>query len=204
MNQDPIIKTKSTYDQIATDYAERWQDRGSVSEAIARYVELVPVGGVVCDVGCGPGFDTDILHQHGFKAVGFDLSWRMMQAGKNEHGINQPFVQVDMRQLPLGKTAVDGLWANASLLHLPRKEVALALQNFARVLKPEGILYLSVKMGDDAKWIKNPFKGDLSRFYIYWQSETLDPLLVQSGFKIIDGWENQGSQDRWLVRFAQR
>jgi len=204
MNQDPTTKTMSTYDQIATDYAQRWRERGTLNEHMARFIELVPAGSCVCDIGCGPGFDTAILRQYGFKAIGLDRSWGMMQAGILKHDIDHPFVQVDMRQLPLGKTAVDAFWVCASLLHLPREDVAPTLLNFARILKPGGILYLSVKMGDDAKWMPNPYKDDLPRFFNYWLPETLDPLLAQSGLEIIDGWENQGKQDRWLVRFAQK
>jgi SAM-dependent methyltransferase len=204
IKRDPIIATMSTYDQIATDYAERWQDRGVLHADMERFVTLLPMGGLVCDVGCGPGFDTAVLRQKGLNVIGLDRSWGMMQAGRMEHGIVAPFVQVDMRDLPLGKTAVNGLWVCASLLHLPREEVPQTVQDFARILKPSGILYLSVKMGDDAKWTSTPFNDDLSRFFTYWQPETLDPLLHQAGFTIIDGWEKQGSRDRWLVRFAQR
>lgn len=203
MNQDEVSKTMITYDKIAVDYAERFQERSILEADMARFTQLLPEGSVVCDVGCGPGFDTAVLRQKGFIAIGLDRSWGMMQAGRLQHGIDQPFVQVDMRELPLGKTAVSGLWVCASLLHLPRPSVPQTLRNFSRILKPDGILYLSVKMGDDAQWIPNPYKDNLPRFFTYWQSETLDPLLIQAGFKIIDGWEQQGSRDRWLVRFAR-
>lgn len=203
MKKDPVTGTMSTYDQIATDYAERWQDRGGLQADMERFVNLLPVGGLVCDVGCGPGFDTAVLRQKGLDAIGLDRSWGMMQAGRTEHGIDAPFVQVDMRDLPLGKTAVHGLWVCASLLHLPRSDVPQTLQAFARILKPNGILYLSVKMGDAAKWMPTPYQENLPRFFTYWQSETLDPLLHQAGFTIVDGWEKQGSRDRWLIRFAQ-
>ena len=201
---DPITETITTYDQIATAYAERWQDRDVLNVHMDRFVALLPGGSLVCDVGCGSGFDTAVLHGKGLKTIGLDRSWGMMQAGRTEYDINHPFVQVDMRELPLGETAVSGLWVCASLLHLPREDVAQTLQNFARVLKPGGILYLSVKMGDDAKWMPNPYKDDLPRFFTYWQPETLDPILIQAGFHIVDGWQTQGRRDRWLVRFAQR
>ena len=201
---NPTTETTAAYDQIATAYAERWQERGVLNAHIERFVELVPAGSLVCDVGCGPGFDTAVLRQKGLKAIGLDRSWGMMQAGRTQHGIDQPFAQVDMRDLPLGKTAVSGLWLCASLLHLPREDVARTLRNFARVLKLDGVLYLSVKMGDGAKWTPNPYKDDRLRFFTYWQPETLDPLLAQTGFRIIDGWQEQGRQTCWLVRFAAR
>jgi SAM-dependent methyltransferase len=204
MNQDPISETLATYDEIAVDYAERWQERGILNEHMDRFSALLKPGSLVCDIGCGPGFDTAVLHERGFNAIGLDRSWGMMQAGRTEHGMAYPFVQVDMRQLPLGKTAVDGLWLCASLLHLPREDVASTLQNFAHILKPGGILYLTVKMGDDARWMPNPYKDDLLRYFTYWQPETLDPLIIQAGFQIVDGWQDQGKQDCWLVRFAQK
>jgi ubiquinone/menaquinone biosynthesis C-methylase UbiE len=204
MNQDPISGTMATYDEIAVDYAERWQERGILRKHIDRFATLLSPGSVVCDIGCGPGFDTAVFQDRGFNAIGLDYSWGMMQAGRSAHGMTHSFVQVDMRDLPLGKTAVDGLWLCASLLHLPRKDVAPALQNFARVLKPGGILYLSVKMGEDARWMPNPYKDDLLRYFTYWQPETLDPLLIQAGFQIVDGWQNQDNRDSWLVRFAQK
>ncbi|MBE2221689.1 MAG: class I SAM-dependent methyltransferase [Anaerolineae bacterium] len=203
MNQDPISITTATYDAIADVFAERWQKRGGIAADVVRFAELLPQGSLVCDVGCGSGFDTAVLRKKGLTAIGLDRSWGMMQVGRTEYGLNQPFAQVDMRALPLGKTAVAGLWVCASLLHLPREDVAPTLQNFARVLKPGGILYLSVKQGDDASWLPNPYQDDLPRFFTYWQPETLDPLLIQAGFTIIDGWEKQGSRDRWLVRFAE-
>jgi SAM-dependent methyltransferase len=203
MSENPVFLTRATYDQIAGEYAERWQNRGSLSSHLEQFMALVPAGGVVCDVGCGPGFDTAILRKHGYAAIGLDYSWGMMQTGRTQHGIKVPFVQVDMRELPLGKTAVSGLWLCASLLHLPESDVGPTLQKFAQLLKPDGVLYLSVKMGDDAKWQPNPYKDDLLRFFTYWQPETLDPLLGQAGFQIIDGWLNEGQRDTWLVRFAR-
>lgn len=204
MQKDPITETTSTYDQIATNYADRWQDRGLLEADMQQFADLLPSAGLVCDVGCGPGFDTAVLRQKGIKAIGLDRSWGMMQAGRVEHGIDAPFVQVDMRALPLGKTAVSGLWVSASLLHLPRADVPVVLQNFAYVLQPNGILYLSVKLGDDAKWMPALNYEALSRFFTYWQPKTLDPLLAEAGLDIIDGWQRNGRYDRWLVRLARR
>jgi SAM-dependent methyltransferase len=204
MNQDPTTQTTHTYDKIAATYAEKWQERGRLEKPMARFADLLPAGGWVCDVGCGSGFDTAVLQQKGFRTIGLDRSISMMQTGRDAYGMTAHFVQADMRDLPLGKTAVSGLWASASLLHLPRPDVPETLQTFARILKPGGILYLSVKLGDGANWVPNPYKDDLPRFFTYWQPDTLDPLLIEAGFTLLDGWENQGRRDRWLVRFAQK
>lgn len=205
MEKDPVVATTSTYDQIAVTYADRWQDRSMLTADAARFAALLPSPGVVCDVGCGPGFDTAVLREKGINAVALDRSWGMMQTGRVAHGVDVPFVQADMRHLPLGKTAVSGLWAAASLLHLPREDVAVVLPNFARVLQPNGILYLSLKLGDGAQWTAAAAHDEaLSRFFTYWQSETLDPLLLQAGFHIVEGWQSNGRSAQWLVRLARR
>ena len=42
----------------------------------------------------------------------------------------------------------DGIWACASLLHVPEKELSDILTKIARALKDSGILYMSFKLGD--------------------------------------------------------
>lgn len=203
MNQDPIHGTIATYNQIAATYAQLWQDRSVLAADVAQFAALAGPNGRVLDIGCGAGFDTAVLHQHGLRAIGVDLSWEMMQAGRQQ-GVAAQFVQADMRALPFGAGlgGLDGLWACASLLHLPRPEVPAALQTFARLLRPGGAFYLSVKLGDDEGWTTE--KYGRRRFFTYWQPETLDPLLAAAGFQIVSGSIRQGRHDTWLSRLAQK
>jgi SAM-dependent methyltransferase len=98
----------------------------------------------------------------------------------------------------------DGLWVCASLLHLAREEVLPTLQEFHRVLRPGGVLYLSVKLGDGAAWVPTPYDQTHQRFFTYWQPELLDSLLETAAFHIIDGWQESGRRDTWLVRYARK
>ncbi len=198
-----LKKTQETYRQIAAEYAQAQQQRGQLQGQIAHFVALLPPDGLVLDVGCGPGWDTAVLHSHRLTAIGLDFSHEMMRVGRVEHGLQVPFVQADMRQLPL-VGPVDGIWACASLLHLQRNEVLPTLRQFHRLLKPNGILYLSVKLGSGEKWTETSYSQALPRFFTYWQPETLDPLLETAAFQILDGWEEAGTRDTWLVRFARK
>jgi SAM-dependent methyltransferase len=200
---DPVRQTTATYDAIGPTYAARWQERGALLDHIDRFLEWVPAGGVVVDVGCGPGLDTAVFRRRGFRVVGVDLSWGMMQAGRRPVGV-LPLVQADMRALPLPAAAVDGLWASASLLHLPQEDVAQTLRRFAAVLKPGGVLYLAVKMGDDARWVPNAYQSNHSRFFTFWRPDKLDALLADAAFHIERGWQDAGGRDTWLARLALR
>jgi SAM-dependent methyltransferase len=200
---DPVRLTTATYDAIGAAYAARWQERGTLLSDIERFTQRLPAGGVVVDVGCGPGLDTAVFREKGFRVAGFDLSWGMLRAGGEQAGV-LPLVQADMRALPLRATAVDGLWASASFLHLPHEEATAVLRSFAAVLKAGGVLYLSVKKGRDAGWIPNPYQGDRPRFYAFWRPEELNAALVGAGFHIEAGWQEEGERDTWLVRLALR
>ena len=201
---NPLQKTQETYSRIAADYAATWHKGGTVEHHLRKFAALLPEGATVMDVGCGPGLDSVVLQSHHLNVIGLDYSHEMMRVGRDEHNCRAPLVQADMRRLPVGQP-FDGIWASASLLHLQRDDMLPTLQEFWRVLKPNGVLYLSVKQGAGEDWVRTEKYGhDLPRFFTFWQPETLDPLLQMAAFQIIDGFEEQGARDRWVVRYARK
>lgn len=198
-----LEKTQETYRQIAAAYAQARQNRDHMADQVKRFVALLPPGGLVLDVGCGPGMDTAVLQSHHLNAIGLDFSHEMMRVGRDSYGVQVPFAQVDMRRLPL-VGPIDGIWACASLLHLQRQDVLPTLREFHRVLRPGGVVYLSVKLGKGEKWMPTAYGQPLPRFFTFWRPETLDPLLETAAFHIIDGWEKPGGQDTWLVRYVRK
>src|SRR5256885_4013519 len=56
-------------------------------------------------------------------------------------------VQADQRCLPFADASFDGVWANACLLHLSKREVGGALADVARVVRPGGLVFTSMQMG---------------------------------------------------------
>jgi ubiquinone/menaquinone biosynthesis C-methylase UbiE len=199
-----LEQTQETYRQIAANYAAAWQKGGTVDSELQKFAALLPEGATVLDVGCGPGLDTAVLQTHHLNVIGLDYSHEMMRVGRDEHSCLAPFVQADMRRLPVGQQ-IEGIWASASLLHLQRDDMLPTLHEFWRVLKPDGLLYFSVKQGVGEEWVRTEKYGhDLLRFFTFWQAETLDPLLQTAAFHIIDGWQEEGRRDTWLVRFMRK
>ncbi len=198
-----LEKTQETYRQIAAAYAQAQQNRDQLADQVSRFVALLPPGGLVLDVGCGPGMDTAVFQAQHLTAIGLDFNHEMMRVGREVHSIQVPFAQADMRHLPFAGR-VDGIWACASLLHLDREDLLPTLREFYRVLRPGGVVYLSVKLGSGEKWVLTAYGQPLPRFFTFWQPETLDPLLETAAFHIIDGWEEQGQRDTWLVRYGRK
>lgn len=200
-----VTQTRQTYDHIAADYAQAWQNREVLAPTIARFVELVTPGGLVFDVGCGPGFDTAVFQQHHLRAFGLDYSLGMMCAGQRDLGLPIAAAQADMRRLPLPTACADGLWVCASLLHIPRQDVPATLAEFARVLKPGGILLTSVKQGEGERWVDSPYGRPSPRFFTFWQPDAFDTALHTASLSIVDGWTNPSQSptaEEWLVRFS--
>lgn len=194
---DPTTQTQKSYKIIAEAYLKKNQERSLVTADLFDFMARLPAHGRVLDLGCGPGFDTAVFQQQGFRAIGIDLSWEMLHTGQERFGV--PLVQADFRHLPLPK--IDGVWACASLLHLPHAAMPAALHEIYRVLSPGGQFYLSLKWGTEAGWEELSYGQAAPRFFAYWTPETLDPLLIAAGFRI---WQasTQPHPESWLTRFA--
>lgn len=195
---DPGRETRETYERIADTYFARRQDRSSVSGFLDQFVDGL-TGDRVLDVGCGPGFETKALADRGLRAVGFDLSLSMLRVSKSTYGC--PVVQGDMRHLPFLER-FDGVWACASLLHLPRADAPAALRSFHDALRAGGLLYVAVKRGIGEGIDTKPF-GE-PRFFTYWQDEPFDREIAAAGFEIVQGLDVGGPEDLMLQRYARK
>jgi superfamily II DNA or RNA helicase/HKD family nuclease/SOS-response transcriptional repressor LexA len=110
-----------------------------------RFLAQVPAGGLILDAGCGSGRDSYAFLQQGYRVRAFDAASEIARFA-TEH-IQQP-VQVQRFEELDERAAYDGIWACASLLHLSAAELPNAFQRLWAALKPNGVLYLSLKHGD--------------------------------------------------------
>nr|WP_252727594.1 class I SAM-dependent methyltransferase [Colwellia sp. C2M11] len=104
--------------------------------------EFVVNGSSILDAGCGVGRDTKYFIQHGFKVVSFDASTKMVEMC-NEY----PFSFCEHESFSTIKypPTFDLVWACASLLHLDEPDFKDALYKLHRALKPNGVIYFSLK-----------------------------------------------------------
>lgn len=193
-----VERTRRTYDKVADRFLENTRDRSVTAPWLERFAERLDAGATVLDLGAGPGCDSAELGHLGLRAISLDLSLGMLRAGRAE--FPGPRVQADACQLPLRDSTVSGVWANASLLHLAPQEAAAALREARRVLRPSGLLHISVKAGSGDEWETERY-GE-PRWFQYWSAADLDTLLTTAGFSIIASWSNSTPRADWLVRHA--
>lgn len=159
------------------------------------------MGGLAVDVGCGPGQYAEALRVRGLRVVGLDLSAQMLAQAQSAGG--HRLLQADMRRLPLRSGGIDGCFACASLLHVPRPQVPAVFDELRRVMRSGGVLYVGLQEGVGEEWVEWEM-GD-GRFFVYYQPHEVDQLLRESGFRVVNGWRSPPGPDqsrRWIVRFA--
>ena len=138
--------TIAEYDRMAAAYRRGTADH-DVSQNIAALLQAIESEPphVILDLGCGPGRDLHAFTALGHEAVGLDGSVElvaMARAATDCEVLHQDFLALD---LPLAH--FDGIFANASLFHVPSSELARVLRALAATLKPDGVLFCSNPRG---------------------------------------------------------
>jgi SAM-dependent methyltransferase len=118
--------------------------------ALLRHIEG-PAPFTILDFGCGPGRDLVTFRDLGHEAVGLDGSARFVAMAHAYSGcevIHQDFLALD-----LPPARFDGIFANASLFHVPNVELPRVLGELRAALRPRGVLFASNPRGNgDEGW----------------------------------------------------
>ena len=144
-------RTLHDYDRVAERFFEGTADH-DVSQNVAALLDAIgavdtPAPFTLLDLGCGPGRDLKTFRALGHVAIGLDGSEKFVEMARAHSGCevwHQNFM--DLR-LPDG--FFDGIYANASLFHVPRSLLPEVLGKLFDALKPDGVLFSSNPRGDN-------------------------------------------------------
>ncbi|MAG91292.1 SAM-dependent methyltransferase [Candidatus Woesearchaeota archaeon] len=163
--------TIESYDKTVDDYADMVRTL-SPSKESKIFLSLIGRNSSILDLGCGPGRDSKIFADKGYKVVGIDLSRRMIKSAK-KFVKNADFKVIDMMNLNLKTNSFDGIWANAALLHLRKRDFPKALKGVYRILKKDGIFYLSLKQGKGEGIVSDHRYGGIKKFWSFFQKNEI-------------------------------
>ena len=169
--------TIAVYSKAAHDYANGFARKKNVEQELdmTGFLALVPDGGRILDLGCGPGHWAATFEDAGFKVEATDATPEMADLALERYGIEvrvEPFDALD------AVAEYDGVWANFSLLHAPRTEFPKHLERIHRALRPGGALSLGMKLGSGEGHDR------LGRFYTYYSMNELAELVAAAGFTV--------------------
>jgi len=192
--------TLSFYDK----HAEEWRAARCVGnssfwqEDIDNLRELVPHGKIL-EIGSGSGREAGKLIQAGFDYTGIDASAGLLEVAKRDNP-GAVFIHEDVYDLTFPNGQFDGFWSAATLLHLPKKRVVEALKSIKRVVKKDGVGFISLKEGEGEKTEENT-----GRFFSYYQAMEFVEKLQEAGFELIksDRRFHKRSNTTWLTFFVK-
>jgi SAM-dependent methyltransferase len=140
--------TLEHYNQRAEDFREGTSDH-DVSQNIAallRHIESAPPF-TILDFGCGPGRDLKTFAALGHVPIGLEGAARFVEMARTDTGCE--VWQQDFLRLDLPDAQFDGVFANASLFHVPSEQLPTVLRQLHDTLKPGGVLFSSNPRGEN-------------------------------------------------------
>ena len=140
--------TLEHYNQRAEDFRDGTSDH-DVSQnitALLRHIESAPPF-TILDFGCGPGRDLKAFAALGHVPIGLEGAARFVEMARADTGCE--VWQQDFLKLDLPDARFDGVFANASLFHVPSVQLPNVLRQLHDTLKPGGVLFSSNPRGDN-------------------------------------------------------
>ena len=159
-----------------------------------RFLPLLPEQARILDAGCGSGRDARVFATLGHRVIAFDASPAVVALAEQHLG---EFVECLRFQDIAWQEDFDGIWACASLLHVPAAELPDVMRRLCRALTPGGVLYASFKYGRGQREHKGRWFTDLDE-------PGLAALLQQvPGLEEVETWTTADLRpgreaERWL------
>lgn len=168
-------RTLRFYAENAPAYAKhRTQPSG---ERLTAFLAALPVGARVLELGCGNGMDAELMLARGFDIDATDGTRELVAEAQKRVGQRARLMRFEALDAEAG---YDGIWASASLLHVPTLELPDILNRIYNALRPAGMFVASFKSG------AGEGRDTMGRYYNYPSAKALDVAYR------LAGWEHAG------------
>lgn len=187
------------YSKYANIYFEKTVDL-NMEVILDKFIELLPEGATVLDLGCGSGRDSFYLIEKGFDVTALDGSKQLCELAEIHIGqdvLNMHFEDIDFEHV------FDGIWACASLLHIKAEDIDGIMDKIIKSLKMDGILYMSFKYGEFSG-IRN------ERYFEEYNTRGLKELISRhKELQILDMWKSNDiriemDDDVWIHAIVKK
>jgi SAM-dependent methyltransferase len=194
-------RTLAHYEANAADFWDGTRDHDVSQNYLALLGAIeAPPPFTLLDFGCGPGRDLAHFRSLGHEAVGLEGCHAFCEMARRHAGcevLEQDFLAL---RLPPGR--FDGVFANASLFHVPGRELPRVLTELRESLKPRGVLFASNPRGDNHEG----WHGD--RYGCYWDLERWRAFVAGAGFTEVAHYFRPAGKPReqqpWLATVWRR
>lgn len=179
------------YDVYTGSYCSKWgKQLSEQSKNLADWFLAesgLQEGGHILDVGCGPGQFARYFYDKGYRVTALDVSPEMIKLAKEMNGNRSiTYVQEDMRRTSFSNGSFDAVFSCASFLHVLPQDVPATLREWRRILKPKGILFVSVQIERQSR-----LEWD-NRYMVFYENEqAVRTAIENSGFQVVKTSRNE-------------
>jgi len=197
-----------TYDHITKEYTEKHFKDFVLSGSLETFAQILKERNLrhVLDIGCGPGAEVGFLLARGFEVVGIDASSEMLEMARSRVRRGD-FRQMKMQALQFSEATFDAIWSARTLIHVPKALILDLLAAWKYVLKPGGILGVSVIIGDRDGWGPEDYAPQWPMYNRYFAEHELERALQGAGYSILKSQvvndERDPNNPRNLFVFAE-
>ncbi|KQI71950.1 methyltransferase type 11 [Loktanella sp. 5RATIMAR09] len=167
-------RTIATYDAKAADYAQMVIS-DTPDASLKAFIDLIPQGGHVLDLGCGPGTASAHMRAAGLLPDPVDASQGMIEIARNTFGLPARLGEFDDID---GDEIYDGIWANFSLLHAAPDDLPRHFKTLFKATRPGGVIHVGMKTGTGIA------RDKINRLYTYVTVDALMALLTSAGYQV--------------------
>ena len=191
-----VATTVASYETRAEQFWQGTKDH-DVEQNRQALLNALPPGQAlnILDLGCGPGRDLRYFKRLGHQPIGLDACPTFCQMAQ-DFGECEVWQQ-DFLQLDLPNNRFHGIFANASLFHVPQQELPRVLTQLYDTLAPQGVLLSSNPRGTG-------MEGWNGQRYGAWHDfDQWHNFLVAADFQLIQHYYRPPGlprdQQHWLV-----
>ena len=188
------MDVRESYDSAASAYAEHLakelDGKPLDRHLLNRFAEEARGGGLVVEVGCGPGQVARYLSERGVSMVGIDLSPRMVETAQGLHpGLD--FRVGDMRSLDQADGSVFGVVAFYAIVHFQPDELPAVFREIRRVLAPGGLALVAFHAGDQVVHVDELFGAPVSLDFRFHRPGQVVGALRSEGLAVLEQTERE-------------
>ena len=199
-----VSQTIDAYERSAKKCVAHWSKRRHCRPPLlSQWIQRLPAAARLLDLGCGGGQDAGDLNRRGYRVVGVDRTSALLLTGRRRYP-SLPLVRADLRDLPFQAISFDGLWAAASLMHLPKPVARRILADLYKLVRPGGLFAATVTYGVKSRLVTDGWVP--GRYFARWRKDELARAVRRAGWTILElnVVTNRERKGRWVNLLAQK
>jgi len=189
VNEDQLQETIKAFDQAADQYLSHFQHYAPYQGSYKAFLAALKPGQQhILELGCGPGQVSHFLlnQRPDLKILGIDLAPNMIRLAKQLNP-GARYRVMDVRQVSTLGESFDAVFAGFCLPYLKLTDVEQLLQDLGTLLRPGGLLYLSLTTGADDALIRQTSPNASGAVYLYHHPlSAIRQQLDTLGFSVLD------------------